>query len=90
MYSGNKVLEILNCGIFQKQEPVIEEITNKINRTSEPNQKIEYAKDLLEEINLLLMCPEYHERDSDCKTCHNINNLRKMVAELIMITKKLI
>ena len=78
------------CPIFQKQEPVIEELTDKINRAKVAKEKIEYAEELLKEVNVLLMCPQHKKEDPDCKNCHTIGALRKVTAELIIKTKSLI
>ena len=78
------------CPIFQKQEPAIEELTDKFNRAKGAKEKIEYAEELLKEVNVLLMCPQHKKEDLDCKNCHTIGALRKATAELIIKTKSLI
>ncbi len=80
----------ITCSIFQKQEQVIKEITDKINKAKEFKVKIEYAKELLKEVNVLLLCPEFDETNLNCKNCQIIANLRKKVADLIIKAQKLI
>jgi len=85
-----KEKERIICSIFQKQEPPIKELTDKINKTEEIRQKICCAEELLKEANVLLMCPAYKKENLDCKNCRTITGLRKATAELIIKTKKLI
>jgi len=79
----------INCPIFQKQEPVIEEITAKINRTKDVLEKAEFAKKLQEEVDVLLSCPDYDEKNIDCNNCRFIANVRKKTADLIIKAGKL-
>ena len=79
----------INCPKFQKQEPVIKEITDKINKVKGVQEKAGFAEDLKKEVNLLLDCPDYDEKSLDCKNCHFIANLRKRTANLIVKAKKL-
>ena len=79
----------INCPTFQKQEPVIEDITAKINSGKDVLEKAEFAKKLQEEVDVLLSCPDYNEKSPDCNNCHFIANLRKKTADLIIKAKKL-
>jgi len=73
----------INCPAFQKQEPVIKDITAKINNAKDILEKVEFAKKLQEEVNVLLSCPDYDEKSTDCNNCHFIASLRKKTARLI-------
>ncbi|PKL50054.1 MAG: hypothetical protein CVV39_01970 [Planctomycetes bacterium HGW-Planctomycetes-1] len=79
----------INCPIFQKQEPVIEDITAKINSAKGILEKAEFAEELQQEVNVLLSCPDYDEKSIDCKNCRFIANVRKKTADLIIKARKL-
>lgn len=80
----------VTCLIFQKQEPLIRELADKINKAREPKEKIGHAQELQKQTGVLLMCPEYKETNLDCKSCRTITGLRKATAELIIKTKSLV
>jgi len=80
----------ISCSIFQKQEPVIEEITAKINSAEGVLEKAEFAKRLQEEVDVLLSCPDYDQKIVECTNCHFIANVRKKTAGLIIKAKKLV
>lgn len=82
--------ERISCSIFQKHEPVIKRLTDRINMAKVPGEKIKHAEGLLTEVNVLLDCPDYKEGDVGCGSCRTIAGLRKQTAELIIKTKKLI
>jgi hypothetical protein len=77
------------CPAFQKQEPVIKDIIDNINRSKELTEKAKFAEKLQKEVNALLACPDYSGKKTDCKNCHFIANLRKKTADLILKVKKL-
>ena len=79
----------IGCSIFQKQENIINNITNKINMAKEIQEKAEFAEELQEEVEVLLVCQDYNAHNLDCKNCHFIANLRKHTAHLIIKAKKL-
>jgi len=79
----------INCSIFQKQEPVIEDITAKINSAEVVLKKAEFAEELREEVNVLLSCPDYNQGNIDCSNCRFIANVRKKTADLVIKAKKL-
>jgi hypothetical protein len=79
----------IKCSRFQKQEPVIKDITDKINMAKEVLEKARFAEELQKEVNVLLSCPDYERKRLDCKNCHFIANLRKKTANLIIRAKKL-
>jgi len=79
----------INCPTFQKQEPMIEDITAKINNASDVLKKADFAQKLQEEVNVLLSCPDYDEKNGDCSNCRFIANVRKKTAELVIKAKKL-
>lgn len=79
----------ISCPIFQKQEAVIQDITAEINNAKNILKKAEFAEKLQEEVNLLLSCPDYKEKDTDCGNCRFIASVRKKTADLIIKAKKL-
>lgn len=79
----------ISCPIFQKQETVIKDITNKINAIEGVTGKAVFAKELRKEVDVLLSCQDYKNTSLDCKNCHFIANLRKKTADLIIEAKKI-
>jgi len=80
----------INCSTFQKQEPVVKDITDKINRAKDVLEKAEFARKLQEEVNVLLCCPDYDKKNTDCNNCRFIANVRTKTAGLIIKAKKLV
>lgn len=78
-----------NCPTFQKQEPVIKNITDKINAAKSAAEKAEFAEELHKEVSVLLECVKYDGRNLDCKNCRTIANIRIHTAGLIIKAKKL-
>ncbi len=78
----------IECSIFQKQEAVIKDLTDKINRAQGVQEKAKFASELQKEVDVLLSCSDYDEKSSDCKSCHFIANLRKKTADLIIRTSR--
>lgn len=79
----------INCQIFRKQEPVIKDVTDKINKAKGVQEKARFAEKLQEEVDVLLSCTDYKSESLDCKNCHFIANLRKKTADLIIKAKKI-
>lgn len=79
----------ISCPTFQKQEPVIGNITDKINKAKDVKEKAKFATELQKEVDVLLSCTDYKEESLDCKNCRFIANLRKKTTGLIIKAKKL-
>jgi len=79
----------ISCPTFQKQELLIKDITDKINKTKGVQEKAVFAEELQKEVDVLLSCPDYDEKSLNCKNCRFIGNLRKKTANLIIKAKKL-
>ena len=79
----------ISCPIFQKQEPTIKDLTDKINKAKGVQEKAGFAEELQKEVCVLLNCSDYEKKSFNCKNCHFIANLRKKTAELIIKAKKL-
>ncbi|MDI6779427.1 MAG: hypothetical protein QME25_04445 [Bacteroidota bacterium] len=79
----------ISCPIFQKQEPLIKDITDKINQAKGVLEKARFAEELQKEVDVLLTCPDYDNANINCKNCRFIASLRKETANLITKAKKL-
>lgn len=79
----------ISCPVFQKHEPLIRHITDKINAAKNVKDKAEFAEELKQEADILLACADYDKKESDCKNCRFIAQLRQQTAELIIKAKKL-
>lgn len=79
----------INCELFEKKEPLIKHIADRINKEKHILDKVKYAVELEKEVKELLDCPDYNNNKFDCMTCHAIANLRKKTAELIIKAKSL-
>ena len=87
MYKKEEVK--ISCLIFQKQEPIIKDLTEKINIAKEVQEKAKFAEELQKEVDVLLNCPDYDNRKLDCKNCYFVAILRKKTANIIIKAKKL-
>jgi hypothetical protein len=79
----------INCPTFQKQEPAIKETIAKINSAKEVSEKAELARQLQEEVDVLLSCPDHDKNNVDCNNCRFIANVRRKTAYLIRKAEKL-
>lgn len=77
------------CPIFQRHEPVIQDLTDRINKATDVREKAELARKLQEEVDALCSCPDRDEEDSDCNICRVIANVRMKTAGLIIDAAKL-
>jgi hypothetical protein len=79
----------VSCTVFQKQEAVAKDITNKINAIEGVTGKAVFAEELRKEMDVLLSCQDHKDTNLDCKNCHFIAKLRKKTADFIIKAKKL-
>jgi len=79
----------MNCPTFLKQEAVIKDLADRINRAQGVSEKAGIAGEMLKEVAVLLSCLEYDEEKADCGNCRFIANLREKTARLIIRTRKL-
>jgi len=79
----------INCRIFQKQESLIKDITDKINRSKGVQEKAKFAEELQKETDALLSCQDFKNKSLECESCHFIANMRKRTARLIIKAKRL-
>ncbi len=76
----------LRCpiGLFEPQEVKIEVLTNAVNAAPSGSAKIPYARDLLDEVGVLLACPNYDRGNRNCELCRSFSALRGQTANLIV------
>jgi hypothetical protein len=79
----------IKCPIFLKREWTIKELTRDINEVKAVSEKAERAERLKKEVEMLLLCEKYNEKNEDCKNCRMISTLRKQTAELLIKAKGL-
>jgi len=79
----------IKCPVFLKREWTIKELTRDINEAKGVSDKAERAGQLKNQVELLLSCEKYDEKNEDCKNCRTISNLRKQTAELLIKMKGL-
>lgn len=81
--------EGIRCPLFQSGEEAIKRLTNEINEATSVEEKAAKAQDMIEEVDALLSCEEYDDKNVDCKNCRVISELRKRTAELVVKARKL-
>jgi len=74
----------INCPVFLKREWAIKELTRDINEAETVSDKAERAKQLIHEVEMLLSCEKYDQKNEDCKNCKIISTLRKQTAGLLI------
>ena len=79
----------VTCSTFQKQEPVIQDLTDRINNAAGVREKAELAGELQEEVDALCSCPDRDQEDPDCSICRVIAGVRMKTAGLIIDAAKL-
>jgi hypothetical protein len=79
----------ISCSTFQKQEPVIKDITDKVNKAKGVEEKAKFAEELQKEIDVLLSCPDYNVKKLECMKCRTVTKLRQQTANMILKVKKL-
>ncbi len=79
----------IDCPIFQKQEPIIKDITDSINKAKRIIEKAEFAEELQKEVEIFLSCSDYDAESLDCKNCRCVADLRMLTTNLILKAKKL-
>jgi hypothetical protein len=71
-------------GFFEPQEVKIEALTKAVNAALNAPAKIPYARDLLDEVGILLACPNYDRSNRNCELCRGFSALRRQTANLIV------
>jgi hypothetical protein len=72
-------------GLFEPHEVKIEALTTAVNAAApDASAKVPYARDLLDEVGVLLACPNYHRSNRNCELCRSFSALRRQTADLIV------
>ena len=79
----------ISCPIFNKQEPAIKQIIDEINKARGVQEKTRWAEELLNEVTLILACPNHDGAKLDCMNCRTICELRNRTANLVLKASKL-
>ena len=80
----------MNCPTLQKQEAVIKNLADRINRAQGVSEKAGIAEEMQKEVAVLLSCPDYDEKNEKCGNCRFVANLREKTARLIIRAEKLV
>ena len=82
----------INCPInlFQGHEKRMQSIIQEINISKDINDKASYANELQKEVNVLLECKSYDEKNLNCKACQTIADLRQKAVEIVLKTAKVV
>ncbi len=78
----------IKCPLFLVEEKKIKRITDGINEAETLGKKAEKAKELLDEVDILLQCENYDEKNPDCVNCRRISNIRRETANLFVKPKE--
>ena len=79
----------IQCPTFLKQEPGINKLTESINQAEDVREKAAFAQELQKEVNVLMECPDYKSDGVDCRNCHFLATVRKRVADVVILARKL-
>ena len=74
--------------LFQGQEKKMQAIIQEINISKDINDKASYANELQKEVNVLLECKSYDEKNLNCKACQTVADLRQKAVEIVLKTAK--
>ncbi len=81
-----KVKDKVKCIYFKRQEEVFSRLAEAINASKSVEEKEQLAQEYLEEIEVLLNCPEFSDKRKDCMQCRAEAEVRKKSVELILRT----
>ncbi|MEI6633061.1 MAG: hypothetical protein WCP22_04485 [Chlamydiota bacterium] len=79
----------IGCPKFLRQEDAIKGITDTLNAAKGAAAKAEFAGELKKAVDLLLSCEDHDDKESDCRNCHFIGQIRRKTADLIMRARNL-
>lgn len=76
---------VLNCptGLYDRNKVEIARLTEAINRSPTPPEKIHAAQDLRDCVAVLLDCPDFDEDNLNCRLCRETATLRDKTASVI-------
>jgi hypothetical protein len=75
----------IHCPIdlFPRQESEVSRLTEAINRARTVAEKVPWAQQLTEAVDVLLACEQYDEKSIDCRLCRSLSELRRKTASLV-------
>lgn len=84
--SGTKTKSRLECPIdlFEPQESKIEALTTSLNAARTLAEKAPFARELIEEVGVLLECQSYDRGNVNCGLCRGFSELRIQTASLVV------
>lgn len=74
--------------LFLPQEKKMQSIIQEINVSKDINDKASYANELQKEVNVLLECKSYDEKNLNCRSCQTVADLRQKAVEIVLKTAK--
>ena len=89
MHPKNENEPSIKCPTYLKLEPEIQKLTESINQAEDVREKAALALELQKEVNVLLECPDYKSDGVECRNCHFLATVRKRVADVIILARKL-
>jgi hypothetical protein len=75
--------EDIDCNYFKGQEAVLSRLTEAINESKSTAEKKALVGEYLEEVGVLLNCPDFDDAKLDCRRCRSAANIRKESVEVI-------
>jgi len=70
--------------MFQEQEPILRDTTDRINLARGAQDRSRFARKLKREVDVLVSCPAYDSDTFDCRNCRFVSNLRRKTAAVFM------
>jgi len=71
-------------GLFDAHEVGIESLTAAINAAPTAAEKTPFARDLIDEVGVLLACASYEAANLNCNLCRGFSTLRLQTANLVV------
>ena len=70
--------------VFDAREGRIKVLTAAINAAATASEKTPFARDLIEEVGVLLACASYEAANPNCSLCRGFSTLRLQTANLVV------
>ena len=77
---------VIQCpiGLFGPQEAKIEALTGEINAAKSAHEKAPLARELVDQVTVLLQCASFDRTNPNCRHCRRFSELRRETAALIV------
>ncbi len=69
--------------LFEVREQEIDRLTAAVNHASAPEEKGRLARELMENVSILLGCSAYDRNNPSCRLCRGFSTLRQKTAAMI-------